>query len=162
MNPDRVFHNIKDYGGNPGRIFISGHSAGCYLGDLVVMDKSYLAAHGIDANRIAGNISMSAHKATHFVIREAMGLPAHRTVVDALAPLYHVRADAAPTLLITGDRELEIPGRYEENALFRRMMRLAGHPDIDLIEIPGTDHGGMVVPAFSHFLPFIRRVGAAT
>lgn len=112
MNPDRVFHNIKDYGGNPGRIFISGHSAGCYLGDLVVMDKSYLAAHGIDANRIAGNISMSAHEATHFVIREAMGLPAHRTVVDALALL-----------------------------------------------IPGTDHGGMVVPAFSHFLPFIRRVG---
>ncbi|MDA3873347.1 MAG: lipase, partial [Kiritimatiellae bacterium] len=75
-----------------------------------------------------------------------------------MAPLYHVRADAPPTLLITGDREKEILGRYEENAYFWRMMRVAGHPNIELIEIPGTDHGGMVAPAFSYFMPFIRRV----
>jgi len=151
-----VFHHIADYGGNPERIFISGHSAGCYLGDLVVMDRSYLAAHGIDANRIAGNLSLSAQKVTHFAVREAMGIPAHRIVVDALAPLTHVRADAPPILLITGDRETEIPGRVEENALFLRMMRLAGHPDIELIEIPGADHGGMVLPAFAYFFPFIH------
>nr|MDA3875297.1 alpha/beta hydrolase [Kiritimatiellia bacterium] len=65
-----VFHHISDYGGNPERIFISGHSAGCYLGDLVVMDASYLAVHEIDANRIAGNISLSSHKVTHFMVRE--------------------------------------------------------------------------------------------
>lgn len=153
-----VFRHIADYGGNPNRIFISGHSAGCYLGDLVVMDKSYLAAYGIDADLIAGNISLSAHKVTHFLIRAALGLPGHRILVDRLAPLYHVRADAPPTLLITGDREKEIMGRYEENAYFQRMMRVAGHPDIELIEIPGTDHGGMVTPAFAFFMPFIQRV----
>ncbi|MCK7529150.1 MAG: hypothetical protein MZV64_72150 [Ignavibacteriales bacterium] len=30
--------------------------------------------------------------------------------------LYHVRKDAPPLILITGDRELELLGRYEENA----------------------------------------------
>jgi hypothetical protein len=33
-----------------------------------------------------------------------------------MAPLYHVRKDAPPLLLITGDRDLELLGRYQENA----------------------------------------------
>ena len=37
-------------------------------------------------------------------------------LLDEMAPLYHVRDDAPPLLLITGDRELEMLGRYEENA----------------------------------------------
>jgi acetyl esterase/lipase len=153
-----VFRNIAGFGGNPERIFISGHSAGAYLGDLVVMDRTHLQAHGIDANRVAGHLSLSAQKVTHFVIRERMGLPAHRIVVDTWAPLHHVRADAPPTLLLTGGRDKDLPGRYEENALYERMMRLAGHQDIDLIEIPGADHAGMISPAFGFFPPFIRRV----
>ena len=57
--------HLAEYGGDPDRVFISGHSAGCYLGDLVVMDKHYLAAYGHDANRLARNITLSAHKITH-------------------------------------------------------------------------------------------------
>jgi hypothetical protein len=32
--------------------------------------------------------------------------------IDSLAPLWHVRADAPPLLLITGDRELEMLDLY--------------------------------------------------
>ena len=35
-----------------------------------------------------------------------------------MAPLFHVRADAPALTIITGDRELELLGRYEENALY--------------------------------------------
>jgi hypothetical protein len=58
-------------------------------------------------------------------------------------------------LLITGDRELEMLGRYEENAYFARMMKVVGHPRTELIEIQGHDHGE-VIPAANRLL--LRRV----
>jgi hypothetical protein len=73
-----------------------------------------------------------------------------------MAPLYHVRRDAPPVLLITGDRERELLGRYEETAYFWRMLKVAGHTDVQLIELKGYDHGGMAEPAFPHLIDFVR------
>ncbi|MCH5598965.1 alpha/beta hydrolase family protein [Niabella ginsengisoli] len=60
-----------------------------------------------------------------------------------MAPLHFVRKDAPPTILITGDRELEMMGRYEENAYWYRMMKLVGHKSSKLFELEGYDHGNM-------------------
>ncbi|MFK7922730.1 MAG: alpha/beta hydrolase, partial [Bacteroidia bacterium] len=100
-----AFKHIADYGGDPDLIFISGHSAGGYLASMVGLDKSWLAKYDIDANEIAGLIPFSGHTITHFTVREERGIKGTQPILDELAPLYHVRADAPPLLLITGDRE---------------------------------------------------------
>lgn len=141
-----VMHNIARYGGDTAGVFVSGHSAGGYLAAMIGLDKSWLKVHGVDANRLAGIIPFSGHAITHFSIREERGIPGHQAVVDSLAPLYHVRPDAPPLILITGDRELEMLGRYEENAYLMRMMKVAGHTKTTLYELQGYDHG-MVEPA---------------
>jgi len=82
--------------------------------------------------------------------------------VDELAPLYHVRAEAPPLLLVTGDRDLELLGRYEENAFFQRMLRLAGHTRNELHELKGRDHAGVEAPGHALLLDFIRRTPAAS
>ena len=41
-----------------------------------------------------------------------------RCALDKMSPLTHIRIDAPPIILITGDRELELYGRYEENDYF--------------------------------------------
>ena len=61
-------------------------------------------------------------------------------------------------LLITGDRELELLGRYEENAYMLRMMKLAGHKQTTLYELQGFDHGGMAEPAFPLLLKEVKRI----
>ena len=94
---------------------------------------------------------------THFVIRKERGIPDTQPVIDQYAPLFHVRADAPPLYLITGDRELEMLGRYEENAYMCRMMKLAGHKHTTLYELDGFDHGGMAEPAFDLLLKIIRK-----
>jgi hypothetical protein len=81
------------------------------------------------ADAIAGLAPLSGHTITHFTIRSERGISPLTPVVDELAPLYHVRSDAPPVLLVTGDRELEMFGRYEENAYLARMFKLAGHTD---------------------------------
>jgi acetyl esterase/lipase len=143
-----AFKHIAEYGGNNKLIFVSGHSAGGYLGTMITLDKHYLAKYNIDANAIAGLIPFSGQAITHFTVRQEMGIKDTQPTIDKYAPLYHVRADAPPMLLITGDREMELLGRYEENAYINRMMKLAGHKSTRLYELQGFDHGGMAVPAF--------------
>ena len=152
-----VFNNISKYGGDPKKIIVSGHSAGGYLAAMIGLDKQYLAAYGIDANSIYKLVPFSGQMITHFVIRKERGIPDTQPVIDQYAPLFHVRADAPPLYLITGDRELEMLGRYEENAYMCRMMKLAGHKHTTLYELDGFDHGGMAEPAFDLLLKIIRK-----
>lgn len=152
-----VFKNIEGYKGNPSLIFVSGHSAGGYLASMIGLDKSYLAKFDVDANAIAGLIPFSGHAITHFTIRKERGIPGTQPIIDSLAPLYHVRADAPPLLLITGDREMEMLGRYEENAYLMRMMKVAGHKNTTLYEMDGYGHG-MTEPAFPLLVKNVRSI----
>ena len=152
-----VFKNVADMGGDPSLIFVSGHSAGGYLASMIGLDKSWLNKYDIDADKIAGLIPFSGHTITHFTVREERGIPGMQPIVDSLAPLYHVRPDAPPLLLITGDRELELLGRYEENAYLMRMMKIAGHKETTLYELDGYGHG-MTEPAFPLLLKEVQRI----
>ncbi|WP_053971162.1 alpha/beta hydrolase [Mangrovimonas sp. ST2L15] len=156
-----VYRNIERYGGDASLIFVSGHSAGGYLASMVGLDKSWLGHFDMDADKIAGLIPFSGHTITHFTVREERGIKGTQAIVDSLAPLYHVRPDAPPMLLITGDRDLELLGRYEETAYFHRMMQLSGHSQVQLFELEGYDHGGMAFPAFPLLVKEINRVKKA-
>ncbi len=152
-----VFKNIPSFGGDESLIFVSGHSAGGYLASMVGLDKKWLNTQGIDANKIAGLIPFSGQAITHFLVRKERGIPDTQPVIDELAPLFHVRADAPPLLLITGDRELEMLGRYEENAYLMRMMKIAGHKNTKLYELDGFGHN-MTAPAFPLLLNEVSRI----
>ncbi|MEI6275102.1 MAG: alpha/beta hydrolase [Prolixibacteraceae bacterium] len=153
-----VFNHISQYGGNKNLIFISGHSAGGYLGMMITLDKTWLAKYNIDSNSIAALIPFSGQAITHFTIRKEQGIKNTQPTIDKYAPLYFVRADAPPMLLITGDREQELLGRYEENAYLLRMMKLSGHTQTTLYELQGFNHGGMAEPAFPLLLKEVAAI----
>tara|TARA_B100000989_G_C19411188_1_gene414423 strand:- start:12 stop:839 length:828 start_codon:yes stop_codon:yes gene_type:complete len=136
-----VFDNIERYGGNKNLIFVSGSSAGGYLTSMIGLDKSYLKKYDVDANDIAGLIPLTGQAITHFTVRDEMGIKRTLPVIDKYAPLFHVRDDAPPILLITGNRDLEMLGRYEENAYLYRMLKVLGHKNVELMELDGYGHG---------------------
>lgn len=156
-----TFQNIEKYGGSKEKIFVSGHSAGGYLTSMIGLDKSWLAKYDIDANDIMGLIPFSGHTITHFTARKEQGIDGKQPLIDELAPLFHVRKDAPPTLLITGDRELEMLGRYEENAYLWRMMQVVGHPNCKLLELDGYNHGKMAGPAHPLLIEFVKNIASA-
>ena len=153
-----VFKNIASYGGNPNLIFVAGHSAGGYLTSMLGLDKSYLNSYDIDSDAIAGLIPYSGHTITHFTVRSERELKWDDVRVDHMAPLAHIRKDSPPIILITGDRELELYGRYEENAYFWRMLQIIGHPYVELYELEGYNHGDMAVPAHHILLKTISKI----
>lgn len=153
-----TFQHIEEFGGSQDQIFVSGHSAGGYLTSMVGLDKRWLNAHEIDADQIAGLIPYSGHTITHFTVRAERGIDGKQPIIDDMAPLYHVRSAAPPLLLITGDRELEMLGRYEENAYLWRMMQVVEHPDTTIFELDGYNHGQMAEPAHPLLLRFVRKI----
>lgn len=74
--------------------------------------------------------------------------------LEALHSLFHVRQDAPRMLFISGDRDLELLGRYEETAYFCRKMREIGHPSTQLYELDGFNHSQMAEPAHPLLLRF--------
>lgn len=151
-----AFGNVEKYGGSKKKVFVSGHSAGGYLTSMIGLDKKWLKAHDIDADAIAGLVPFSGQAMTHSTIRAERGLEERRPLLDEMAPLYHVRKDCPPMLIVSGDRNKELNGRYEESAYFWRMMKEVGHKDVELLELQGYDHGGMAEPAFPLLLKFIQ------
>jgi len=153
-----TFAHIEKYGGSKKKIFVSGHSAGGYLTSMLGLDPRWLKAQGANADQIAGLIPYSGQCITHFTIREERGIRDTQPIIDEMAPLYHVRKDAPPILIITGDRNQELLGRYEESAYFWRMLKLVGHPSVEIYELQGFDHGSMQKPAHPLLLNFIRKI----
>ena len=155
-----TYKNIEKYGGSHRKIFVAGHSAGGYLLDMIGLDKKWLAKYGVDADSLAALVPFSGQCITHYNIRKQQGIGPLQATIDQYAPLTYVRPDAPPIVIISGDRELELYGRYEEQAYFWRMLKLAGHKDVTLYEMQGYDHGAMPQPAYKILKDHIRRLTA--
>lgn len=153
-----TFRNIDKYGGNPDKIFVAGHSAGGFLTSMIGLDKKWLQKYGVDADSIAALIPYSGQVITHFSDRKSKGIGELTPYVDDHAPLYHVRKDCPPYIIITGDAEQELFGRYEENLYMWRMMKLAGHPDVKIYKLDGYNHGDMAKPAHHILKQEISRI----
>lgn len=152
-----VMEHIAEYGGDPARICIGGHSAGGYLSLMIALDKQYLAKYGADADSLLKVYPVSGQTNTHYTIKKERGLPMDIPLVDGLAPLNVARKGGAPIDLITGSRDLELLARYEENAHLEVILRHLGHP-VRLFEMEGFDHGSVLAPACLFIAGDIRRI----
>ena len=153
-----VFRHAVEYGGSVRKIFVTGHSAGGYLSMMLCLNKAWLAKYDVDADSVAAYIPFSGQAITHYNVRKMQNIKPLQPTIDEYAPLYWVRKDCPPFILICGDRELELYGRYDENQYLARMMKLVGHQATTLYELQGFDHGTMVHPAFGLLEKHIREV----
>ena len=150
-----VFRHIESFGGNKTKIYVSGHSAGAYLALMIGLDKAYLAKYSMDADSIKGIIPISGQTNTHWAVKKEYGMDVYKPFIDRFAPIFHARKNAPPTLLVTGDRRLEMVARYEENAHLEAMLRYYGS-DVTLYELQGFDHNTMLDPSCKVLLQWIK------
>jgi acetyl esterase/lipase len=140
-----VKRHIAEYGGDPTRVFLVGHSAGAYLAQLLVTDERYLKKHSLSARDVRGVVPISAF---FWVEKEGVAPDRPKSVwgldekvwVDA-SPAHHLRANLPPTLLIYADRDE--PWRRQQNVDMAEALKAAGSPPVDLVQIADRTHMGI-------------------
>ena len=150
-----TFENIEKYGGDPEHIYVSGHSAGGYLALMMVLAKEFTQKYGLDADRIAKAYPISGQTVTHYTIRKERGLPEGIPVIDEFAPITHAGRGGAPMVLITGDRDLEMLARWEENVHLQALLKNFNHDSV-LYELDGFNHVTVLAPAVTWIANDIR------
>ncbi len=109
--------NAAEYGADPRRLFVMGHSAGAHIATLLATDESYLREHGLGRDAIAGVIGLGG--AYDF-------LPLRDPVLQQVfppdlrqrsQPVHFVAGEEPPMLLaVSGDDRTVDPGNTERMA----------------------------------------------
>lgn len=160
-----VHRHIAEHGGDQRTVFLSGHSAGAYLAMMVGFDPTFLGKHHLTQDAIAGFIPVAGQTLTHYTIRLERGLPKETIIVDAAAPLHHVRKDTPPVLLLAAERDMAM--RVEENQLLLAAFKAVGNAGVSYHLAVGRTHGSIAEwmakpddPVAAEVLGFVRRVAA--
>ncbi len=135
-----TFENIEEFGGDKDKIYIAGHSAGGYLSRCSIWTRVTWQS-GILMPTAWQALSPSADRPPLIIpSAKERGLPSDTPIIDKYAPSNNVRKDASPMILITGDKELEMLARYEENAHLYALLKALGQKTT-LYQMEGFDHG---------------------
>lgn len=104
--------NIGKFGGNPGALFLSGHSAGGHLAAPLATDDDYLKAEKPSLSSIKGAIPVSGVFVVSPRLKNIFGKDAE--VCEKASPQTHAREGLPPFLIIYGDNEIAGLGRQAE------------------------------------------------
>lgn len=138
-----TFSHIADYGGDPSRISLVGHSAGAHLVALLALDKRYLNAHGLRPDQLARVVGLST-PADFARTLGARWRPVFvdQPTLDLAQPVRYANADAPPMLLLHGaDDTLVVP---RNSLVLAERVRAAGGEALARV-YPDTGHPATVL-----------------
>jgi acetyl esterase/lipase len=131
---------IKQYGGNPDRLLVGGHSAGGHLVSLLATDESYLKAHKLRLSDIRGVVSISGL----YEIRRGR-FPLFEDSdegVKKASPLHQVKEGLPPFLLVYGDHDF--PGFGDMAETFAKALRDA-KCQVTCMQVKDRTHGSVAL-----------------
>lgn len=151
--------NLTPSGEEP--LLLMGHSAGAHIAAMLVTDKGYLRAQGVDPEQLSGFIGLSGPY--DFLplgpgyLRILFGPEAR---YPESQPVNFVSGDEPPTLLIHGASDTTVLPR--NSIRFAQRLRERG-AQVDLKLYPDVGHGpvvGALAPSFRDLAPTLDDVDA--
>ena len=135
--------HIAEYGGDPDRIALAGHSAGAHIAALVALDKSRLNAVNVDPDVVKAVVGLSGpYDFYPFTAQRAIEAMGQYPDPQATQPLHFARADAPPMLLVTSTGDTTVRPKNAIN-LGNRLAEL-GAP-VEVKNYPGINHEEVVM-----------------
>jgi acetyl esterase/lipase len=135
--------HVAEFGGDPGRIALAGHSAGAYTVAMLALDRRWLEAEGVDPGIVKAAIGLSGPY-DFYPWTSPRSEAAMMGVADPAMtqPIHFARADAPPMLLVSGDKDTTVRPR---NAIhLEAQLKALGAP-VTLRIHPGLNHEDVVM-----------------
>jgi acetyl esterase/lipase len=156
--------HIGEYGGDPDKLFIGGHSAGGHLAALLATDEQYLKAEGLSLKDVRGVVAVSgvyripdkvefqwasgdgglAVKIALMTNPFDLVFGKDPKVREAASPVCHVRPGLPPFLVVYAEHELPmLPEMAEDFAKTLKDKKC----DVELMKVEGRNHNDIIFRA---------------
>jgi acetyl esterase/lipase len=157
-------HNAAAYGGDPGALFLMGHSAGAYNVAMLALDPGYLAASGGSREALRGAITLAGpFDFLPLTDPEVQGVFSSVADLAPTQPINHVDGHNSPMLLLHGQADDTV---FPRNTIaLAARIHAAGGTVTDRL-YPDVGHIGLVLsfapwfrgraPALADTVAFIR------
>jgi len=151
-----TIENISQFGGDPKRIVVSGHSAGAQLTALAILDPQFLNAHDHSAGTLCGYIGVSGPYDINAQMaferskgNESKLLPAvfegEKNFASASATT-HLQSNFPPALILHGDSDTTVP--FSISQTFNdKLISIGGRSEFRVYE--KTTHVGILFDALT-------------
>lgn len=163
-----VSDSIGRFGGDPGRIFVVGHSAGAHTAVLLALDERYLRQAGVPPSAVRGFASLAGPVGTVWTDPDVQALMGPRESWPATYPITHVDGSEPPILLLHGGRDKvvdpanspRLAARIRERGGCARAIVYRGLGHISIIVAFAVPRLG-IAPVFDEVVRFVRRPDSA-
>ena len=145
-----AYRHVKEYGGDPDRIYVGGHSAGAILSAFVSMKTDWLEARSLPKNLIKGCVPISGpyDLTKSGAVTEYLPNAAERA--DA-SPMFHIDAPPPHTIVAVGSVEPYV----DESKAFVERARARG-ADVELLVLEGLPHDETVAALANDESPLVQ------
>jgi len=155
--------HAREFGGDPQRLFVMGHSAGGQIAALLAADGRYLGRVGMQPRELAGMIGLAgAYAFLPFVDNEEKIFGNDATGRYDSQPINFISGDEPPMLLLQGQDDDDVPV-HNAQIMAERAQAMDGTAELKLY--PGVGHSSILlsfarghaskVPALTDVLAFI-------
>lgn len=157
------------FGGEGGRVFLAGHSAGAYNVAMAALDVRFLAAHGLQPDVIAG-VAALAGPFDFLPLDDPATIAAFGQwpEPEETQPIHFAGDHAPPFLLISGSRDRTVSPRNSQELAAR--LRVSG-VEAKVVEFDGLSHADVLTalarplrwraPVLSEISSFFRALQAS-
>jgi acetyl esterase/lipase len=135
--------HIAQFGGDPKRIALAGHSAGAYTVAMLTLDQRWLRAEGVDPRIVRAAVGLCGpYDFYPFTAKRAIDAMQGAADPQTTQPIHFARADAPPMLLITAGDDTQVQPHNAINLTER--LKSLGAP-VRHIDYPGLSHENVVM-----------------
>ena len=137
-----VKRNIDRFGGDPGRIFLMGHSSGAHIAAMLTLNEQYLEGVGMTPAELRGMIGLAGpYDFLPFVRESSKIIFGPETEFWRSQPINYVNGRNRPMLLMTGDDDDVV---HPANAAHLAAKIKVRGGSVRAIEYAGVGHAGIL------------------